>query len=238
MSQDAQLLLKLQEIQSSLLKIDAALENIPEKKRFNDLKAKFNEVMKNRRQLVGELKDMRMEHEQVFADHKELEEKREVLRTQPTASDFRNSKQYDQALSNMGKQLNKYEHHMDKLGERLRQHETALEKLDEVCETLKQAQEASKTKCVQAITQLAHQKQELIGYQERIMQAIDPDLLVRFQEKCKKYAGRGVAKLSDGRCSVCKHEFMEGQLFRIAEQAQEAIAECPSCHRLLIVEND
>ena len=67
-----------------------------------------------------------------------------------------------------------------------------------------------------------------------LAQMIDPALLKLYEQTLERCGGVALAELVNNSCGACRISFDQSRLSRIHSEAP--LATCPSCHRLLLVE--
>lgn len=67
-----------------------------------------------------------------------------------------------------------------------------------------------------------------------IAAGVDAAVMKAYDTSCKRGGGIGVAELIESHCSICRNAIDDNRMLLVKKDAP--LAECPSCHRLLIVQ--
>lgn len=67
-----------------------------------------------------------------------------------------------------------------------------------------------------------------------LAQMVDPGLLKIYEQTLERCGGVALAELTNDSCGACRSSFDQSRMSKIRSEAP--IATCPSCHRLLLVQ--
>jgi len=84
--------------------------------------------------------------------------------------------------------------------------------------------------------ELINQVKDLLAKRAELVRTIPTELARMYEETAKKTGGVALGKLNGQVCGVCRTAIESGRLIEL--QAQAPLGICPSCKRLLIVEED
>jgi predicted nucleic acid-binding Zn-ribbon protein len=231
---EAKALLGLTAADRSLLRLKKQLEELPQRAKLLDLRAKRAEVDAKAEQIAR----LRQECEQTI---KALQDEEAMLRERSSeaqaqvdkTSNYKEVVALTREIEGFAKRLEKIEfdtlkqmERSDKISQVEQQVNGALAKLtkqDAELLTSYQGQAGDIRKEEAAVQQ---QRKELAG-------ELSPEVLKRYERAREAKGGLGAAAIEGTHCSVCRVELTEGQLVKLRNGAD--IGECPYCHRLLVV---
>lgn len=238
---EAQELLRLQELDLSLLRSKTALAKLPQKEQLQTVRlaikkcdSKFLRLRGLVRDLEHALRDNRGEKSRFEGFVSEAKQQ-----TQEAGSEYRRLQSLEQQLSYLAKQIEKLDFSYRALREDYLKQHAALTRLEamlkelkarerELCESgAKKAQEISDT--------IALAQSEI----KALKKTLSPELLARYSAAQKNFKGLAVEKLEHNRPSICRvvlrtRDF--SQLKRVKDT--DPITTCPYCQRILVLEQN
>jgi predicted nucleic acid-binding Zn-ribbon protein len=153
------------------------------------------------------------------------------------STDYKKTEALTREIEGLAKQLDKLEGDMlthmeqlDKISDVEARINDATQKLDEQEEALTDQYKKQGGEIMSRRVKLEQLRREYAG-------RIGADLLAKYDANVKARGGIGVARISKGHCGACGVTLATAQLADLQKVASEAdgIAECPHCHRLLVV---
>lgn len=231
----AQTLLDLQQMDLELARLDGDVKALLQLDQVKKLRSQLLTLKSAHTQAKAHVKDIEFEIEDFESEIKRTEE--QVTLAQEDANrvtDYRKVQDLENELSMFAKRL-------DKLAFDQRAAETQLEKaLDDeasLARKVGEAEEALKT-TAQGVREEAARLNEKLEQakrkREHIAQGLDAGMLERYGRALKRYRGLAVEKLESNVPSICRMTLNEAMLHDLARKGP--ITECPSCHRILIMD--
>ena len=230
-------LLVLQEIDLKLTQLLHQLENAPYKQRIAVLRAKISEgekrlavIEKARTDLEGKI--MVLEDE-VSEFNSRMSAKQSVLQK---SVDHREVEALSRELESLVKQKDKRENEGIGLMEKRSAFGVAQRDTQEKLTRLRDV-EAKEFAAYQQFIQKAQEMQTMLdGRRSELVDDISSDVLTRYERIRVAKGGIGVARYKYGKCEGCSVMIPVAQ--QAAIEGAEGITTCPTCKRLLIVDDE
>ncbi|MDR2492436.1 MAG: hypothetical protein LBD25_03095 [Coriobacteriales bacterium] len=234
---DAQLLLALQETDFRVLQLKKQLEELPQRSKILEVRAKHREV----KEKLGRLAALRDECDE---GTRKLQERESTLKAHmadiqaaiDTTGDYKQATALSHEYNIQSKAVEGLESELLQL----------LEKLDKIAAVAAEADSALDRLAKQedALTESFKAQggalQEAIGRESRLRglayERLPAFIQSRYDKAVASKGGSGAAYIENGHCSACHVAFNEGQMLRLKHG--EPISECPHCHRLLVTSDD
>lgn len=227
---------KLQEIDRSRLKSERALKQLPQRNQVIELRTRKKEIQGKLEKVETLRARESRQMERIELEDNQLAEKQAKTQEKIDSAkgDYRSINLWTRDLEGMSKRRST-------LGE---EHAAVMQKLSEIEKVQLQAETA--------ISQIDARERALVeqynGQTEKLTQEIQAlqaagralasklprELLERYDSAVRRCGGIGVAHLRDSQCSACRSSIEHNRYLQL--KADAPIAECPNCHRLLVIE--
>lgn len=232
---DHEALIRLQEIDLTLMRISARLKAMPQEQRLEVVKRSERKLQSELSRIVGQRKDSEMELEETDEERSRLLEAQQQVRQAALAeTNHRQIKGYEERLSSLAKKLEKLSHDKSEkiqFVEKLRRAESnahaLLERLDIQRRGLVASKERDSSDLMDRAAKLAKERKELLG-------ALDERTQESYERAMRRFGGLAVEVLSGNMPSTCRVRLQASQLATALSQGP--ITECPYCHRILVIE--
>ncbi|MCI6548698.1 MAG: C4-type zinc ribbon domain-containing protein [Coriobacteriaceae bacterium] len=234
---EAQALVRLQEIDLDMLRLASTLAAMPQQK-------KMQAIARARRKVQGELT-------KIFAQRKDLEtyvsENQEDLehyraRTEEVRAEassgshgYRQIQDYEAHLTGLAKKIEKLEHNRARLDEELERVRRAegnasltLERLDEEDAAQKKSFETDGAQIRRRIVELDEERKAVVAQ-------VSAEHTSAYEDSRKRFKGLAVERLVGNVPSVCRVKLQPAAFHDLTHG--DDVAECPYCHRILIVDD-
>lgn len=236
MSAEPQALLRLQEIDLELMRLNSQLRAMPQQKKLAAIKAAQKKLKASLTTIVGQRKDAELELEDNEAAHlKTTNRVNEVqAEAQDRAQDFRGVRDLEAHLTALAKQLEKIEFKHRELEanlERLMKAEQnandLARKLDEEWAAQTEAYERSSADLMARVRTLAAERKQVLG-------SISQGVADAYATAAKRFGGLAVERLQGNMPTTCRVKLQQGIFGELMRGP--VITECPYCHRMLVTE--
>lgn len=234
---ETRVLLKLQDCDTQIMRLEHELDDLPEVKAIMDCRVKRKQVKGKQDQVVelledveGKLAKLAAEEEKVIAKIAELQEKLD------SSSDYRATSSITRDMEGQVKRQKNIAIEQEELLERqikvddlATQVAAALAKVDhaEAHHTAQFKEKGGKIK--ESISKLEDEKRSLAA-------GLSEATLKRYEALKKEKNGVAVCVLEDDHCSACRSIILEGVLNKLLHGP--SLAECPNCHRMMVVREE
>jgi uncharacterized protein len=237
--EQAALLLKLQEADLEAVRARKRLEEMPEKRAILETRKRLKDLGDLRVKTQAHLDEIDRELARQEHEATKLGEKLESEQSRLMSGAVTNAKE----VQNVTKEMAGLQRQKDALenGELkvMEKREKAAQQLGKVDAAIKAAKttEASRIRDFQTKGgALQTQIQRIATLREKLVTALDADLLARYEKLRADKQGMGVGALEGDTCSACRVGLPATRVSRLQEGAPIGI--CPACHRLLVVRKD
>lgn len=234
--QEIAVLRKLQEVDRSVLSAQKEFEALPHRQAILEVRTKKDEILKKKVQVQdmldeaeGKLAALVQEDEQLSLKQDEITETLTEVQ-----GDYR-------AVTAHTRELDGVRKRREKVGLELTRVEEQVNKINPVMKQVMQALTGLEEKEAELITsfqQTGGALRTVIAEGEKardeLAQALDPALLRSYEAARERCGGVALADLVGNACGACRNTFDQGRLSKIRSDAP--LSECPSCRRILIIE--
>lgn len=227
-------LLRLQDIDIKLMRIQAQLSAMPQQKKLATIARAQRELARQTTLIVGQLKDAQMDVAENEGQHAAVLEKIGKVKqeAQEREVNFRHTRDVEAHLTALAKQQEKLEHaYMEKVAN-LERLQTAQTNARAMAQRLDDEKAAQQTSFENESAQLRAEGRQLKGERERVVSEISTDVMQRYKKASQRFGGLAVETLKGNVPSTCRVKLQPadfGDLMRGPE-----IGTCPYCHRILI----
>ena len=233
---DATSLLRLQEIDIALLRIENQLKKMPEQERLAKVAEAKKRISSQLSRVVGERKDVEMEIEELEERHAMLTGKVEEVKStaDERVRNYRQVNDLEAQLTSLAKKIEKCEFELGPLMERLETLKALEAHGMELSAALDDQEVALKQQFRDSTVQMREEAQALLSERNEILGQLDADLIASYNTARKRFSGLGVERLKGNVPSICRVKLQPGQFQQLMRGPD--ITECPYCHRILITE--
>lgn len=234
---DSKVLLDLQNCDTQIMRSKRELDELPEVKAIMECRAKRKEVKGKQDQVVemldeveGKIAKLQAEEERVIAKINALQEKldsnADYRATASITRDMEGQVKRQKSIAVEQDELLERQIKVDKLAEQVAE---ALAKVDHAeahhTESFKQKGGAIKGR----IAELEAQRTTLLA-------RLDASMVQRYEALRAEKNGVAVSQLEGDHCTACRSTILDGMLAKLRKG--DEIAECPNCHRMMIVTDE
>lgn len=232
---ESQALLRLQEIDLQLMRDSHALRQMPQQKRLAALAQAKKKLKSELQKIVGQRKDAQMELDDNEERHIRLLQIMDEVREKAHESGYREVGDIESQLTSLAKKVEKLEFAHGELQASLGKLEKAEanaralgDRLDSEGEELEASYKRDSADIMARVRELARERKAVLAQ-------LSPQTARTYDEKSKRFGGLAVERLQGNVPSVCRVKLQPSQ-YGDLRRAGEPIAECPYCHRMLVVE--
>lgn len=233
---ETEALLRLQEIDLTLIRHKKTLAAMPQMKKINAVRAARKKLASQLRQIVGQRKDAEMDLEE--NEHSQLRLHEIVDETQAKfdsdETSYREIKNLEDQLTSLAKRIEKREFQHKELSSRLKKIQTAEKNARALDDKLVAEGEALVAGLREQTADIERDVRKLSLERDAVVVSITPEVLARYEEACKRFGGLAVEHLRGNVPSVCRVAIAPSAFGDI--RRGPAINECPYCHRMLVAE--
>ncbi|MHC1726739.1 MAG: zinc ribbon domain-containing protein [Syntrophobacteraceae bacterium] len=206
---------------------------------FEETPRRIAELEKDFELFEGEYLSKKEEYDNAKKTHKSFEQQTEdlrarVARQKTRQSEVKTNKEYQAALKEMEetkKEITRIEEGALELMETIERLEGEIGALETEVSARRAKLDESKAVLQQESDQLKNRLDRLEVIRQSVRDRVNPELMKKTEFLLLKQAGIAVSAVDNGVCQVC-HMNIPPQKF-IELQRDEAIMQCPHCHRFL-----
>lgn len=232
---EASALLRLQEIDLTLMRLNKQAEQLPQRPKVAAAKAAAKKVAGELTKIVGQRKDLQIEMQDI-ADRRgrlvgylaEAKSDAEVV------TDYHESQMVELRMSRVTKQIEKADFDTDKLKDKLEVVERAEKNARELMERLEAEQRSQMEQFREASAEITQKAAELTSEREKLVREVSPELLDRYEKAKKRFGGLAVETLTGNRPSACRVALQPSSFSDIRRGGD--VTTCPYCKRILVVQ--
>lgn len=232
-----QALLELQDVDTEIIRNKKKLEELPQRQGILVLRQKIAEVVKKKTQVQDmidaaedELDSLMKEDERLAKKQAETQEALDRVQ-----GDYRSVESYSKDLHGVVKRR-------DKLSEDMERVDAQIARTSEVMNQIMAGYNELSTREKNLVEQFQSEGgaiqrtlDQLNAKHKQLQEMLSPEIYKAYNRACNECGGIGVARLNDSSCSICRATFDSGKLNKIRQE--EPISRCPSCRRLLVVQD-
>lgn len=232
---ESQALLRLQEIDLQLMRDSHALRQMPQQKRLAALAQAKKKLKSESQKIVGQRKDAQMELDDSEERHIRLLQIMDEVREKAQESGYREVGDIESQLTSLAKKVEKLEFAHSELQASLGKLEKAEANARALAERLDREGEELEASYKRDSADIMARVRELARERKAVLAQLSPQTAQTYDEKSKRFGGLAVERLQGNVPSVCRVKLQPSQ-YGDLRSAGEPIAECPYCHRMLVVE--
>lgn len=233
---EPQALLRLQEIDLELVRLNKQLRAMPQQKKLAAIADAQKKLRSNLSKVVGQRKDIEMELE----DNEEAQERTrardEEVRAEALerAQDFRGVRDLEAHLTALAKQLEKLEYKHGELESSLEHLLEVEQKAEQMSERLGTEREAQLASFERDTSELKAHARVLTTERAQVARDVTDEVMARYQTSFKRFGGLAVERLHGNMPTTCRIKLQPG-IFQNLMRGP-SVTECPYCHRMLVTE--
>ncbi len=229
-------LLRLQEIDLSLMRLNRTLKGMPQQKKLAQIDQAKKKLAVELKKILGQRKDAEIELADSEAEYNHcLELERQIrAEAQKEGVTYREAADIEQQLTHLAKKLEKIEFAHDskvELAEKLRRAEANAHGLAERLDAEAKAQREAYDK---ETGDLMAEVRKLAAERKQALEALSSDEVAAYERASMRFDGLAVEHLMGNVPSVCRVKLQPSAYADI--RAKGPISECPYCHRLIVTE--
>ncbi|MBR3234303.1 MAG: hypothetical protein IKG11_01675 [Atopobiaceae bacterium] len=233
---ESQALLRLQEIDLELMRLNAQLKAMPQQKKLAAIQAAEKNLAGKLKTIVGQRKDAEIDLDDNEAAQLKTKDRVSEIQAeaQQRAQDFRGVRDLEAHLTALAKQLEKLEY-------KHRELEGNLEKLMKAEQNANDL--AAKLNDERAVQQESYERQSadimarvrvLAAERKAVLADISQDVADKYAKAAKRFGGLAVERLRGNMPTTCRVKLQQGIFGELMRGP--IITECPYCHRMLVTE--
>lgn len=235
--QDISILRKLQEADRKVLSAKKEFQNLPHREAILEVRTKKDDILKKKVQVQDMLDNEESKLTALVQEDEQLATKQEEITAElaEVQGDYRAVTSKTRELDGVRKrrekvalELSRVEEQVNKINPVMKQIMTALTTMEEKEKQLVESFQKTRGSLRAVIAEGEKVRTELASM-------VDPALLKVYEQTLERCGGVALADLVNDSCGACRSSFDSSRMSKIRSEAP--IATCPSCHRLLIVED-
>ena len=234
--QESQALLRLQEIDLELMRLNAQLNAMPQQKKLTAIKAAEKNLAGKLKTILGQRKDAEIDLEDNEAAHqKTVNRVSEVqAEAQDRAQDFRGVRDLEAHLTALAKQLEKIEFKHRELESNLERLLKAEQNANDLAKKLSDEKAAQQESYERQSADIMARVRVLAAERKAVLADISDDVQQRYDAAAKRFGGLAVERLVGNMPTTCRVKLQQGIFGELMRGP--LITQCPYCHRILITE--
>lgn len=229
----ASTLLELQNIDLELMRNQELLQSLPEITELARKRKTYLKLKSSSTKLLAQRKDIENDLEELDEQKRTCDTDVEQARREIDMSDYKQVQQLEIDLSSIAKRLDKIEFDYKAKQELLDKATAAEEDLKARTQQLEEAI-VSETKSARAhAAELQTKNDSLAKKRTHMLETLPAPVAKRYTDASAKFNGLAVEQLNGNIPSVCRTSLQASSMNDLKYAGE--IAECPYCHRLLVV---
>lgn len=235
--QDISILRKLQEADRKVLSAKKEFQNLPHREAILEVRTKKDDILKKKVQVQDMLDNEESKLTALVQEDEQLATKQEEITAElaEVQGDYR-------AVTSKTRELDGVRKRREKVALELSRVEEQVNKINPVMKQIMTAlttMEEKEKQLVESFQKTGGSLRAVIAEGEKVRtelaSMVDPALLKVYEQNLERCGGVALADLVNDSCGACRSSFDSSRMSKIRSEAP--IATCPSCHRLLIVED-
>lgn len=233
---DIAILRKLQEVDRKVASANKEFQELPHRQAILEVRTKKDQILKKKVQVQDMLDDAEGKLADYVAEDEKLEQKQNQISAElnEVQGDYRSVTAKTRDLDGVRKRREKISLELSRVEEQVNQINPVMKQIMEALEQL----EAKEQELIASFQKTGGALRQAIdeGGKARTQLAgeIDAELLATYEKTRTLCGGVAVTELKGDACGACRNTFDSNRMTKIKSQAP--IATCPSCRRMLIVE--
>lgn len=233
---ETQALLRLQEIDLELMRLNTTLKAMPQQKKLSAIAAAERNLAGKRKAIVGQRKDAEMELEDNEAAQRKTTERVSEVQGEAAerAQDFRGIRDLEAHLTALAKQLEKLEYKHGVLEANLERLLKAEQNAEDLARRLAEEREAQQAAYERSSADLMARVRTLADERTRVVADISEQSSAAYTRAAKRFGGLAVERLRSNVPTTCRVKLQQGVFNELMHGP--LVTECPYCHRMLVTE--
>lgn len=233
---ETQALLRLQEIDLELMRLNTTLKAMPQQKKLSAIAAAERNLAGKRKAIVGQRKDAEMELEDNEAAQRKTTERVSEVQGEAAerAQDFRGIRDLEAHLTALAKQLEKLEYKHGVLEANLERLLKAEQNAEDLARRLAEEREAQQAAYERSSADLMARVRTLADERTRVVADISEQSSAAYTRAAKRFGGLAVERLRGNVPTTCRVKLQQGVFNELMHGP--LVTECPYCHRMLVTE--
>lgn len=229
-------LLRLQEIDLELIRLNGQLKAMPQQKKLAAIAAAKKNLAGKMKSIIGQRKDAEMD----LGDNEEAQAKTNARiaevqgEAQDRAQDFRGIRDLEAHLTALAKQLEKLEYKHNELEANLEKLLKAEQNATDLARKLDEEQAAQQESYDRSSSDLMARVRVLAGERKTVVASISQSVMDSYAKATKRFGGLAVERLRGNMPTTCRVKLQQGIFGELMRGP--VITHCPYCHRLLVTE--
>jgi hypothetical protein len=229
---EATALLRLQEIDLELSRLQKELDDLPERKRIAAAKMAARKVESEITKIVGARKDAEIELEDLEEERKRVEGYVAEASEEAQSADFKRVGDLELRLSNYAKQLEKNEFLTEQATENLIKFERAEKNARDMAAKLQTQTEELTHAMTSKVNDIVERARELRDERDGVMAQIPPEHQTLYIKTVERTGGVAVERLVGNKPTGCRVA-LQPAAYNDLKRGPE-VTTCPYCKRILI----
>ena len=229
-------LLRLQEIDLELMRLNAQLKAMPQQKKLAAIEAAQKNLAGKMKTIIGQRKDAEMDLEDNEAAQAKTRARTDEVQAEDyeRAQDFRGVRDLEAHLTALAKQLEKQEFLHRELEANLEKLLKAEQNATDLARKLEEEKAAQQESYERASADLMARVRVLAVERKAVIADISEEVLAAYGRATKRFGGLAVERLQGNMPSTCRVKLQQGIYGELMRGP--IITECPYCHRMLVRE--
>lgn len=229
-------LVRLQEIDLSLMRGKRTLANMPQTKKIHAVAAARKKLAGELSKLIGLRKDAEMDLEENESNHSQLEEVVEEIQEKYGSGTltYREVADLESQLTSLAKRLEKLEFKHGNLVARLDKVRAAENNARTLDQRLQDEGAAQEQALKEHTADIRSEMAALSAERETVCESITPEVLAKYDAAANRFSGLAVETIRGNQPSICRVTIPPSSFGDI--RRGPSIAECPYCHRILVTD--
>ncbi len=235
---DIAVLQKMQELDRKVAAAQKEFKELPHRKAILEVRTKKDEVLKRKVQVQDMLDDAEGKLAQLVQEDEELAQKQESISQalKEVQGDYRAVTAHTRDLDGVRKRREKVSLELGRVEEEVNKINPVMKQIMAALEGL----EAKEQELIASFQKTGGALRMGIDEGEKARAAlaakVTPELLEMYEKTRVQCGGVALTQLNDNSCAACRNTFDSSRLAKIRSQAP--LATCPSCRRLMVVNED
>ena len=228
----------LQEIDRARMQAQHELETLPHRDQVLEGRAKRKEVQAKLDQVSQMLVEEKSSLQQLKDEDERLRSRQDETQAkiEQSQDDYRQVTSLTRDLEGMAKRRETLEFQMGKIEDRIAEVAKVHEKASQAIAALDKRESELVEDHKQRSAHLAALVQQAAAKRQDLASALPEDIIKVYSTALEKCNGVGLARLAAGKCGACRSPIDADRMLQVRQDAP--LATCPSCKRILIVEDD
>lgn len=234
---EAQALVRLQEIDLDMLRLASTLAAMPQQKKLQAIARARRKVESEQTKIYAQRKDFEtyVSENQADLDHYRARTEEVKAEVASGSHNYRQIQDYEAHLTGLAKKVEKLEHNRAQLDDDLEKAKRAESNANLTLKRLDEEEAVQKKSFETDSAQIRRKIVTLDGERKSVASQILPEHMANYEAARKRFKGLAVERLVGNVPSVCRVKLQPASFHDLTHGGD--VAECPYCHRILIVDD-